>query len=321
MSLPDHRMLPSKIRHAFTAALLGMLLVGLSLAMSCTGPGCGAEDGTSARGWAHLLFSPVEAGSARRTDPAPEQPAPETGDEAITAPVVASSSVIFEETRSTQIRVSRDKIYELLFVSAIEGVDGKDETQPLRLADRQLDEWGARRLASFRVQRSASQDLDAQWVHLLEWPDAEARLLAEDSGLCLSSQVTDTVSRHRSGIFRTSEDGVIRLRTDKVYEFAGLTLHDGVAARASFHRYHQVVTPIQQSYGGSYPRTILDLQPVEGEGHDSYHHARQTLVQWDSIEDADKLRSSADYRRRALPLRARAVRSSDSLITQFVVPR
>ena len=64
MSLPENLMLPSKIRHAFTAALLGMLLVGLSLVMSCNGPGCAAEQRGDVESAAHLLFAPVEIETA-----------------------------------------------------------------------------------------------------------------------------------------------------------------------------------------------------------------------------------------------------------------
>jgi hypothetical protein len=327
MSLPENLMLPSKIRHAFTAALLGMLLVGLSLAMSCKGPGCAAEQREQVESAAHLLFAPVEIETETGLTNAHI-----TGDaNAIATPAMATSTSTDARTTSSssdqassddrvRVRFSKDRLYELIFVSVTESEELDPKPADLRRADEGLQAWGARRVGSFRVLASRSQDLEAQWVHLVEWPSSEARLLAQDEELHLAPQVAGLLSSHRRGTFQATEDGEVYFRSDKAYEFSGLTLHAGVAARASLHRYHQILTPIQQSYGGGYPRTILDLHPAGLNHLGSYHHARQALIEWDSVDDQDKLLANSDFQNRALPYRQRAIQSSDSVITKFVLP-
>jgi len=118
MSLPENLMLPSKIHHAFTAALLGMLLVGLSLVMSCNGPGCAAEKPGHVESAVNLLFAPVEIETATGLTNAHN-----TKDEnAIATPAMAfsSSSDQASSDDGARVRFSKDRLYELIFVSVTE---------------------------------------------------------------------------------------------------------------------------------------------------------------------------------------------------------
>lgn len=139
MSLPESSFLPSKVRHALGAALLGLLLLVIPALMSCAGAGClqsTARPAAQPEEVAHLLFAPTASAE----------------------PGVAL------------VQLSRGRRYELRFANQPnEDVDATGHWSavwPIPF----LGSLGARRLASFRVMDAASDHALTQWIHLVEWP-------------------------------------------------------------------------------------------------------------------------------------------------------
>jgi len=139
MSLPESSFLPSKVRHALGAALLGLLLLVIPALMSCAGAGClqsTARPEAQPQEVAHLLFAPTASA----------------------------------EPGVDLVQLSRDRRYELLFANhPNEDVDATGHWSAARPIPF-LGSVGARRLASFRVMDAASGHALTQWIHLVEWP-------------------------------------------------------------------------------------------------------------------------------------------------------
>ena len=222
--------------------------------------------------------------------------------------------------QTVDVRFQQDRAYELVFFTVAEGKEAQLYEQYLPAAGPYMKKHGAKLLGMFNVTESRSEALSAKMVAIFEWPNAAAKVaLQSDAGFKEVAKLREGVfSFFKGGWFSAPKDTVVTFRSDKVYEIGGGSLFPTDAAKASLDTYFKVSGPIKKSYGGVPPVFVLNLRPSSTDSASTYTNDLQFIVEWDSMDDNAKLFADPEFKARAEPLLAAALKRTDFVFTTFV---
>jgi uncharacterized protein (DUF1330 family) len=213
----------------------------------------------------------------------------------------------------------KGKIYELAFADVIPEKMEQLNKQYFPKAMPLIIKYGGKMLGGFGVVKTDSKMLKSNMVAIFEWPNAKARLrLLADKNFQKITHLRDEALKNVSlGYFEVGEEKVVNFRSDKVYEFGSANIKEGKQAQADLKKYFQVSEPIKRSYGGAYPTFLVNFNGTNSKGQATFIPHMQFIVEWNSLEDNQKLFSNYDFKTKAVPLMMKAISSFDAVFTKF----
>ncbi len=224
------------------------------------------------------------------------------------------------DVQSARVLFKESKVYEIVFFTLAEGMEKQVFEEYLPQAAPFFDKYGVKTIGMFSVVESRSDDLQSKMVGIFEWPDyaAKEKLESDDAFQRIATLRDGAFSFFKSGWFSTKEDRQVTFHSDKTYELAGATLHPTEEAKALIGKYFEVSEPIKRNYGGTYPEFLIEMHPTDANGTSTYSNDMQFIVQWDSVEDNQKLFANEEFRTQAAPLMQEAIAKADFVFAKFI---
>jgi uncharacterized protein (DUF1330 family) len=223
------------------------------------------------------------------------------------------------DVKTQAVLFKKGKVYELAFADIKPDKMEQLNTQYFPKALELAAQYGGKMLGGFGVVKNKSTSLPGNMVAIFEWPNAEARLkfLKNKQFKKIAPIRDEAINTMNLGYFEVSQDKIVTFRSDKVYEFGGVDLKAGEQAQASIKKYFEVSEPIKRNYGGTYPEFVLRLITTDSKGQATYKPQMQFIIEWDSVEDNEKLFANKEFKTKAAPLMMNAVAKADFVFTKF----
>lgn len=221
------------------------------------------------------------------------------------------------------VQFKQGKVYELAFADIIPEKMSQLNEEYFPKAMPFMVKYGAKMIGGFSVVQNESEQFKSNMVAIFEWPNIEARLnLLKDKEFKKIVHLRDQALRSiQLGYFEVEEDKTIEFKSNKVYEFGAANLFQTKEAKKNLDQYFQVSEPIKQSYGGMYPKFIVNFSNVDSKNQATYQPQMQFIVEWDSLEDKAKLFSNKEFNTKAKPLMMKAVAKADYIYGAFNFPK
>lgn len=222
--------------------------------------------------------------------------------------------------KNQKITLKKEKIYELAYVNIIVGKEAQLQNEYFPKAMPLIQKYGGKMIGSFSVVRNESKGLPSNMVAFFEWPSADNRLsLLEDEEFKKIVPIrNEALSDANLSYFEVVEDITLDFKADKVYEFVNASLVKDQMALSHLKEYGEISEPIKQNYGGSYPKPIIKFIAIDAKGQATYIADIQFLIEWDSLEDLDKLFSNKQFATKALPVIQKAVSNMDNVFVKLI---
>ncbi|MEK6154709.1 hypothetical protein WIW50_15680 [Flavobacteriaceae bacterium 3-367] len=223
------------------------------------------------------------------------------------------------DVKTQAILFKKGKVYELAFADIkpdkMEQLNKQYFPKALELAA----QYGGKMIGGFGVVKNKSKSLPGNMVAIFEWPTAESRLkfLKNKQYKKIAPIRDEAINTMNLGYFEVAKDKIVTFRSDKVYEFGGVDLKAGEQAQTSIKKYFEVSEPIKRNYGGTYPEFVLRLISTDSKGQATYEPQMQFIIEWDSVEDNEKLFANKEFKTKAAPLMMSAVAKADFVFTKF----
>ncbi len=217
------------------------------------------------------------------------------------------------------VSFKKGKVYELAFADIRPEKMDQLNSEYFPKAMPLMAKYGAKMIGGFGVVKNESSLLPSNMVAIFEWPTVEARLklLADAEFKKIVYLRDEALKEVNLGYFEVAESKDITFRSDKVYEFGSADLNTDKKSKASLQKYFEVSEPIKRNYGGTYPEFILNLSAVDSKDQATYVPHMQFIVEWDSLEDNEKLFANVDFDTKAKPLLMKAISKADFVFTKF----
>lgn len=226
------------------------------------------------------------------------------------------------DIKTQTVLFKKGKVYELAFADVRPEKMDQLNNQYFPKAKPFITKYGAKMIGGFGVVKNESKMLPGNMVAIFEWPNADARLklLADKKFqkiVYLRDQAIKTINL---GYFEVGEDEAVTFRSDKVYEFGSADIKPGKQAQADLKKYFEVSEPIKRNYGGGYPEFIVSFNNIDSKGQATYQPHMQFIVEWNSVEDNEKLFANNEFKTKAAPIMMRAVSKANFVFTKFAFP-
>lgn len=226
------------------------------------------------------------------------------------------------DVKTQTVLFKKGKVYELAFADVkLEKMDQLNN-QYFPKAMPFMMKYGAKMIGGFGVVKNESKMLPGNMVAIFEWPSVDARLklLADKEFQKIVFLRDEALNTVNLGYFTVGEDKAVTFRSDKVYEFGSADLKPGKQAQEDLKRYFEVSEPIKRNYGGGYPEFILSFNNTDSKGQATYQPHMQFIVEWNSVEDNEKLFANNEFKTKAAPIMMKAVSKADFVFAKFAFP-
>jgi len=221
------------------------------------------------------------------------------------------------DIKTATVTFLKDKVYEIVYFTITPGMEKQIFEEYMPKAGPFFQKYGVKSIGMFSVVENRSETLSSTMVGIFEWSNYEAKenLEADKEFQKVAKLREGAFSFFSGGWFSVSESKGVTFRSDKVYEMAGATIGKSEEAQKALGEYFKVSEPIKRSYGGSYPEFLVKFAPSNSNNTATYVHDMHIIVEWDSVEDNNKLFANDKFKTDAIPLMQKAIEKADFVFT------